>query len=544
VSDDATNATSIAELFNSMSTHPNSNMGRMMRSVGVTRSAEFVRMFCLMPVGSGKTLVSLLAPRVLDAKRPLLLVPPNLKKKTEEQDIPFYRQHWRLPENLRVLSYGKLSSEKSAEILWELMPDVIIADEIHALKNPAAARTRRFLRYFKEMPNTKLLALSGTMTRKSLRDYWHIIKLCLPNQCPLPFVWKRLEEWADAIDADVREEKRVEPGALRDFCVEGENVRQGFRRRLVETPGVIGAMGLSAFGDDPEPGMEIHEQAPPTVPDVIEQCFEQLRTTWCTPGGEEISDGMSLWRHASSLALGFYNRWIWPNGEPDREWLDKRRDWNRFVRETLKNNRRGLDSALQVANACERSEYVSDEWVAWQTVADRYGPTGPPTETVWIDHWLVDAAARVDTQLIWTRNPSMGRAIAAAANVPYFGAGDDGVLEYEGSKCVVSMQAHGTGKNLQRWHKNLFVGTPYGGADWQQLCGRTHRPGQLSDTVEYRVYLHCRELWQGFQRALQEATYIQDTTEDKQKLLQATVDVRHTPDEVAALEESGHPRWR
>jgi hypothetical protein len=584
------NPTSIASLFNEMSLHPNSNMSRMMRSVGVTRSAEFLRIkelprrerprdlselmtrvyktpngqmslrllqaftltemfdyggaFCLMPVGSGKTLVSLLGPSVVDARRPLLLVPANLREKTLSQDIPFYRQHWRLPENLRIISYGKLSSEKSAEILWEYMPDWIFADEIHALKNPKAARTRRFLRYFKEMPNTKLVALSGTMTRKSLRDYWHIIKLCLPNLCPLPLQWKRLEEWADAVDADVREEKRVAPGALMDFCREGENVRRGFRRRLMETPGVVGAMGASAFGDDEEPGIEIHEVEPPPVPDVIEQCFEQLRTTWCTPGGEEISDGMSLWRHASSLALGYYTRWIWPSGDPDRDWLDKRRDWKRFVRETLKHNRRGLDSELQVANACDRGEYDSQEWRAWVEVRDRYGPNGPPTETVWIDHWLVDHAAQMDTQIIWTRSPELGRAVAASAGVPYFGAADEGILTYEGNKLVASLQAHGTGKNLQRWHKNLFVGTPYGAVEWQQTMGRTHRPGQNADVVEYRVYLHCKEMWQGFQRSVVEAHYIEDTTEDKQKLLQATVDLRHSPEEVAALEESGHPRWR
>jgi hypothetical protein len=590
--------------------HPNSNMAKLARATGVTRSEEFVRilnlprresprdltdlltaayrtphgtmdlrplqsysltevfdyrgLFCLMPVGSGKTLVSLLAPRILSAERPLLLVPANLKAKTIEQDIPEYRLHWQLHENLRVMSYSKLSRAPSptaivdaedddapSGVLWDLMPDVIIADEIHHLKNPRAARTRRFLRYFKERPNTILIALSGTMTRKSIRDYWHILKLCLPNQCPLPFVWKRAEEWADALDADVPEDKRVNPGALQEFCAEGENVRQGFRRRLIETPGIIGAMGISAFGDEPEPGIEIHEVEPPEVPEQIEESFHQLRTTWSTPGGEEISDGMSLWRHASSLALGFYTKWIWPGlpgvyqpGEPDTEWLDKRKAWKKFVRHTLTNNRRGLDSELQVANACEAGEYNSTEWAAWIGVRGRYGPTGPPTETVWVDHWLVDHAAQSDAQIIWTRSPGVGQAIASRANVPYFGAGNDGILDFEGNKCVASIQSHGTGKNLQRYHRNLFVGTPYGGADWQQTLGRTHRPGQAADVVEYKVYLHCKELWNGFQRALVEARYIEDTTDDRQKLLQATIDLVHTADAVASLEDSGHARWR
>lgn len=606
MSESVTANESLADMLDDFAPHPNSNLARVARTSGVSRSAEFMRilnlprrqnprdlsdllresyatpegsmqlrplqaysltevfdyrgLFCLMPVGSGKTLVSLLAPRILEARRPLLIVPANLKVKTEDHDIPFYRQHWRLHPNLRVISYSKLSrapaGDAAAEavqreddmpsgILWDLQPDVIICDEIHHLKNPKSARTRRFLRYFRAKPETVLIALSGTMTRKSLRDYWHIIQVCLPRGCPVPVSWNTAQDWADAIDANVPDEKRVNPGALMEFCEPGENVRQGFRRRLVETPGVIGAMGISAFGDEPEPGIEIHEIAPPNVPPEIDGAFNQLRQTWSTPGGEEISDGMSLWRHASSLAYGFYMRWVWPNGEPDTEWLDKRKAWKKFVRETLKHNRRGLDSEFQVANACESGVYDCVEWREWVEVRERHGPTGPPTESVWISDWIVDHAASFEeSHIIWTRSPDLGRRVAERAGVPYFGAGDDSINDFDGQRLVASIQSHGTGKNLQRFSKNLFVGTPYGGADWQQTMGRTHRPGQASDTVAYYVYLHCKELWAGFQRALTEARYIEDTTEDRQKLLQATVNFHHTEDTVAGLEAMGHPRWQ
>jgi hypothetical protein len=532
---------------------------RPLQAFSLSEVYDYGGLFCPMPVGAGKTLVSLLAPRILEAQRPLLIVPANLRAKTVDHDIPFYRKHWRVHPRLRVISYSKLSRAPGVTetvvqdengdalpsgVLWDLQPDVIICDEIHHLKNPKSARTRRFLRYFRAKPETTLIALSGTMTRKSLRDYWHIIQLCLPNGCPLPTSWTTAQDWADALDADVPEDKRVAPGALLEFCAEGENVRQGFRRRLMETPGVIGAMGISAFGDEEEPGIELHEVEPPTVPPEVESAFEQLRATWSTPGGEEISDGMSLWRHASSLAYGYYTRWVWPNDEPDVEWLEKRKAWKKFVRETLKNNRRGLDSELQVANACDAMEYDSHERREWLEVRDRHGPTGPPTEAVWISDWLVQhAAAFQDAHIIWTRSPAVGERIAAAAGIPYFGAGNDGINDYEGSRFVASIQSHGTGKNLQRYSKNLFVGMPYGGADWQQTMGRTHRPGQLEDVVQYFTYLHCKELWNGLQKALNEARYIEDTTEDRQKLLQATLNLRLDADVVASLETEGHPRW-
>ena len=586
----------LSSLLNSYRPHPASNAANIARSTGVTESEDFKRVrdlprreepvdlselmteayktptgtqqlrklqaqtladlhdwqgsIGIIPVGGGKTLVSLLAARVMNAQRALLLVPANLKKKTEDYDIPFYRQHWLLPECLVVLSYEKLQTAKNANVLFDLMPDLVIADEAHFLRNKNTARWKRFYRYFNEHPTQRppLLAMSATFTTRSLRDYWHIVKLALPNQCPMPLHWNRLQEWADALDAHVPEERRVAPGALSLFCREGENVRQGYQRRFRETPGVIASRGTGFEDNETEPGMTLTELDPEEIPTPIENAFRHLRDTWETPGGEEISDAVSLWRHAGSLAQGFYLRWVWPDGEPDHEWLARRKAWKKFVRETLKNNRRQLDSELQVWNACEQGLYDCEEQRAWKEMETRpYGLKGPPTEAVWVSDFLIEHAARFVERyrrrfILWVRNPGMGERLAERLDVPYFGGGSDGIIERR-QTCVASIQAHGTGKNLQNFAHNLFMAPPFGGMQWEQTMGRTHRSGQTEDTVEYFVYLHCKELVSGFQKALGDSAYIEETTGTPQRLRRATLNLIRGAQDVADLARDGDPLW-
>lgn len=102
--------------------------------------------FCPLGVGEGKTLITLLAPYVLDAKRPLLLLPANLIEKTE-RDWRRLAVHWRIPNNIRLFSYEMLGRVQSAAELDVYQPDLIVADEVHKLKNRRAAVTRRVSRW-------------------------------------------------------------------------------------------------------------------------------------------------------------------------------------------------------------------------------------------------------------------------------------------------------------------------------------------------------------------------------------------------------------
>jgi hypothetical protein len=81
---------------------------------------------------------------------------------------------------------------------------------------------------------------------------------------------------------------------------------------------------------------------------------------------------------------------------------------------------------------------------------------------------------------------------------------------------VASIQAHGTGRNLQMFSRNLVVSCPSAGADWEQLLGRTHRQGQQADEVEYDFFdTFDHEV----KTAVKDAAYIKDILGQDQRLL-------------------------
>lgn len=263
-----------------------------------------------MTVGSGKTLVSLLAGEVLEATRPLLIVPAALVKKTEK-DAAVLAQHWRFPEFTRVRSYELLGRVQAAELLHKEAPDLIVFDEGHRVRNPKAAVTRRVRRFLAEHRGVRCVVLSGTMTKRSLFDYAHLARWSLPaNGCPLPKNYTDLEFWADALDERKEQICRAEPGALKIFCNEEEArewdmgaqhsaARKAFRRRLIETEGVVASYETAV---DASLTIQVVEPPPSSV---IDAAFKTLRT-WETLDGFPIADGLTMFRHARELALGFY----------------------------------------------------------------------------------------------------------------------------------------------------------------------------------------------------------------------------------------------
>jgi len=64
--------------------------------------------------------------------------------------------------------------------------------------------------------------------------------------------------------------------------------------------------------------------------------------------------------------------------------------------------------------------------------------------------------------------------------------------------------------------------SPTSGTVWEQLLGRTHRPGQEADEVTVDVYRHTLEMRSAVNKALRDADYQQTTTGNQQKLLSAT----------------------
>ena len=472
-------------------------------------------------VGRGKALISILLPLVMGAERPVLFVPAQLRDQTRRKVLPMLAKHWRLHPRLRVVGYSELSVAKNRHLLDELAPDLIVLDECHNAKNAQAARTKRLREYLKENPLTRVAALSGTATRRSLRDYWQLVLWTLkPDLSPLPTSWRELSDWADALDEGIDEHARKDPGAIMSLCREGESARDGYRRRLVETPGVVATSAVDL-------GVSLRLSKTSFEPPArVQSALAKLRSTWTTPYGDEISEPVDLWRHARELALGFFYRW---QPEPPRDWLDARREWKRLARETLRNNRRGLDSELLVARDLAERHKRGDTsaavatWFAWHEIRSSFEINTVPE---WIDDFAIERAARwlADESegpgVVWVEHIAFGERLAQASGRPYFGAGMKAsaeILDATGP-IIASVAAHGEGKNLQAWSRALVVSPPSSGKTWEQLLGRQHREGQLADEVEIDVLLHAEEQEESMRQAMRDADYIEQTTGARQKL--------------------------
>jgi hypothetical protein len=511
-------------------------------------------LFAALPVGGGKTLLATLLPDAMQSKRAAILVPAQMKRKTLETTWPALSAHFALPlDRITLVSYTQLE-RAPGDVLDRLQPDLIIADEAHLLKNKDAARTARFLRYFKEHPETRFVAMSGTFTNQSLHDYAHLLRLCLRDGSPLPRDFMTLDEWSEALDVNVEDPRPA--GALDRLCEpnttyagsNGERIRldhvhsstrDRFGCRLISTPGVValeaGFKGVSLT-------IRRREISPP--PKIL-AAIDRLRKSWVigdpeaiegdanaaeeiTTGSinntvEEVCDDLTFARLLRQLACGFYLRWNWPGGARDQEWLGARSQWNGVVRHILRYSRRtGLDSPMLVAGAASRGELAQEHqrvWEQWAAVKHR---RQPPTVAVWIDDYLVRDAAQwaVDGApgIVWYESPTLGEAIAKALGQgkPPEVATD---IVMDGRPQVLSIHKFGTGVDgLQRVYDRCLYTTVPNAKQIEQSLGRLHREGQ-SRTVTADIYLPIPECFDVLETTKKKAEYAEQTRFGEQKVL-------------------------
>jgi hypothetical protein len=430
-----------------------------------------------------------------------------------------YAPQFDLPlDRIVVVSYHDLSSAEHADILERIKPDLIVADEAHKLSRLSSARSKRFVRYMQENPGTRFVALTGTATRKSLIEYSHLMELALRKNSPMPLGYRELKDWAGAID--VEPDYRLKPGILEKLCEPGEAVRDGFRRRRNETEGVVATTGESSIGSS----LIIRADRSINIPQHVREQMAEVKSTW-EIGDEQLESSLALSRILQQLACGFYYKWDWPGGAKDHEWLDARAAWHQDVREVLKRSRKGLDSPLLVARAADAGKLQLDSWADWKRVRGRYKPA-PPTVAVWLDDFLVDAAAawvkRQDEPcIVWYRHVALGERLAKKHNLPLFGAGTDADL-FQGQAMVASIAAQGEGKNLQHFSRNLVLCLSSSGKTFEQMTGRTHRPGQLADEVIVDWICHTDALESAMVSVVRDAEYIEQSTGKRQKVLYAS----------------------
>lgn len=498
---------------------------RPVQAVALYEALERGGAFLPLGCGLGKTLISLLAPVVLEARRPLLLLPAALLEKTDYERATLAR-HWRIPTNLQTMSYEILGQVSCAEKLTYIRPDMLIADECHKLKGHRAARTRRVARYMRENPDTKVVAMSGTIMKSSLKDFGHLLRWCLKGGAPIPEGDDELGLWADALDEMSNPLARVKPGAIFDLGARPAGgdalsaARQIFQARLLETPGVVSAGDAEGVGASLYVNAVEYDVAP-----ITNTHIQKLREEWETPDCWAFSEALLLRQHALSLALGFHSIW---DPRPPQEWLAARREWATFVRETLQHSRT-LDSELQVTNACDRGDLFSPALADWRAIKDTF--TVNP-KAVWHDDSALETCAgwlKRNTGIVWTNHVFFAKALAKRTGVAYYGAdgltaAGDSIVHVTGENSIIaSIASSGTGRNLQMFSKNLVTAPPPGAMGMEQLIARTHRTGQRADEVTVDILLGCKEHFDAFQNTLNATGAAQDLLGGAQKLLSSNL---------------------
>lgn len=492
-------------------------------------------LFAPMGVGAGKTLVCWLLPTVLNAPNAVILTEAKLvAQMLAERDK--YAPHFNIRDDIEVKSYDWISHANNQDYLAARRPSVIIADEGHALRNPSAVRVKRFLNYVYENEDCMFCVLSGTITKRSLKDFGHLAERALRDGNFMPNAYAEAAAWAEALDPPRMGPPRPAGALLRlmphdtDEGGKQKRARMQFQRRMAASRGVM-ASTESALGSPLKIKYEKWNHSAE-----VKKAIKNLDKVWERPDGWELVDILDKARIMRSLFVGGYYRFKNPT-EEQLELLRLRADMSKQVHAWLKSHRSSpIDSPGLLLKAVRQqsapgqhvgpvvgNSAVNEAVKAHDVLAERVEL--PETEWVWVCKefmFEVIAWALRRRVCIFTDQVEFGRELADWGGWPYYGAGEKAskdILGETGRRCIVaSYHAHGTGRNLQMFSDALVLAGIPNGETWEQLLGRLHRPGQVADIVTYHVPSFFED---DVDRAKVDSKYIQGTLGNKQKLLMA-----------------------
>jgi len=489
--------------------------------------------FLALGVGHGKTLISYLLPRILESRASVLIVPAALRGKTFA-DFTAYQADWLPPPTpARVTTLQELSPERGAHLLEQLAPDLIVVDECDELANPTSSAARRIDRYISAHPETRVVLMTGTPSRKSILNYWHLLCWALRERAPVPMAQGEALLWALALDeAPGRAPVRVGLGPLGSSRT---TARAWFRDRLVQTPGVVVVDGDSCAAP-------ITVRSVPALEDpILDAAFAAFLETLETPEGIPVSDPLSRWRLDGQLGCGLYLRW---NPPPPTPWRDARRAVAKFVRDAIAastNTARPLDTEAQVLRRHAGHPVVC----AWQEIRGTFEPS---TEAVWLsDSVIRSVRAWLDAEptpgIVWCGGVEFATALSVRARLPYYGregkdASGRGLHDADAKRSLIaSWHANKRGFNLQSWRRQLIVHPPQSAKYLEQIFGRSHRAGQ-DQRVVVTVLATSGGTLDSFDAACGEADFARATVGMTQKLLRASIERVPPP-----LTKSNALRW-
>lgn len=566
-------------------------------------------LFAPLPVGSGKTLISLRCVGIAfenGITRAVLFVPPQVYSQLVNRDIAWTRR--RVPlgcsfylmgglnaakrkqlsgagrQGCWIFPYSLLSRPDSYENLEAIRPELVIFDEAHNLKNRSAARTKRILTYYRKY-RPQVVCLSGTMTKKSLNDYAHLVTMCLKESAPVPLEANVVQEWAATLDSTQRQTeshhvRNTGPGPLRpliawsnhhfpatklEFDVQG--FRMAFQNRLLTAPGVVTSTGESLGTSLIVQNRKVkHMEAEGGAE--LDRLTHQLNDTWTTPSGDELEHAMLVWKWNYELTAGIYNALEWPTVEDlivkrglreheatqileeSKRYHEALQEYHRELRAWFRTHahRPGLDTPMLVAASMARYEdrdVGKKLYAAWshKNELDFRQRVERVTFPVRVCDYKVREAAKwaagqEDGGIVWYENREVGHWIVDVMkelDVPHIhcpaGKAVDRMLTAEnvadltrGKTLVCSLSAHGTGKNLQFKTDQLFVQLPITETEAEQAIGRTHRKGQDADEITVTTLVSNVYDEMCLAALLNDAIYVRETMNDARKLLIATWD--------------------
>jgi len=501
---------------------------RPVQGFALAEAAELGGGFFALPVGQGKTLLTYLLPKALEATRALIVVPASLRNKTRA-DFCALERHWTPPRSsYQIISRDEVS--RDPKLLETFAPDAIIIDEADDLSNPSAGATLRFDRYVVAHPDVRVVAMTGTPARKSILNYWHLLCWTLGDGAPVPLVEGEARMWAAVLDEGGPAYRRPRPGPLGATLGEA---REWYRRRLAETPGV-----LIVDEDSCDQPLTLRTRYA-REDSATDAQFERFLVEQENLGGIPVSDPLSRWLLDAQLGLGLYTYWDPP---PPERWRSARRNVARFVRDRVARSQRTsrpLDTEGQVL-----ARYADDPIVReWLAVKPTFAGT---TAVEWfsaaalasVEDWLEELGD--ERGVVWCGCVPFAERLAERTRLEYYSrggrsAGGAELHEADGTRhLIASWNANKKGFNLQAWRRALVVMPPQSAKWLEQTFGRHHRAGQTRP-VEVDVLLTSGGTLDAFRSAYREARFVRSTVALTQKILRARIE--------GAAKPSDSSRW-
>lgn len=545
-------------------------------------------------VGFGKGLVSIklceIAWSEFGARRVVLMVPPRLLAQTFQRLIPWCRNKFPVSfpvynvgnpglthsarvalaahrEGVFVVPYSLLSTMHGHELVEALAPNVVICDEAHMLANrKKSARSKLFAKLV-DTYVPKCCFLSGTMTKKSIMDYYHLITWSLRHHSPLPLAVSTAEEWAAVLDANAALLGGGRAGPI-DLLVEWARLnhaiitkepykyldeytissfREAHQIRLHSAHGVVSSgdndIGTSLvihFGDDRYEGSY--------KPDARLLALMHEVERGQTPDGDEIEWQIHKFKWLSELTTGGYNSLYWPDidyiaerwkcSESKAEELLERAQahhvakqaYTKAVRMWLDmHDRPGLMMPMQLVRSMNmhgakevgqdlydlRNDMLALEFAGMPERLKRYVRVDDYKIKAMLDWYLNDGPPGA---FVWYRNIELGiwayeAARQAGIDVVAITSDtkDDSLLHDPNidGKLNLATWARGLGTDglQERFFRQWFLQVPRSASDMQQIIGRLHRPGQLKDEIVVNLMMSTDHDSNMYAALLNEAAY-------------------------------------